>query len=241
MRRNERVTRRSVDVCLVACELARRHLRIILQDEPQVRLSSEQELLRKHDASGTQAPIFIIDMDRRSSSLSEYLRSLRSVIPEARAILLGGELSTEELCGLMFLGVDGFVLYDRLQDELLPAVRAVSQGRAWIDPEVMGKFIAYSRKVEDRARSKSQFLKPKKDGALTRREQLVLGLLHRQFSNKEIGVTLGISENTVKFHVANIFIKLGVRTRYSVAELADSWPQERTGDYPASGGKQGAS
>lgn len=236
MRRNERVSRRSVDVCLVASQLARRHLRIILQNEAWVRLCSEQELLRKHHTCGTQAPIFIIDMDRRGSSLSGYLRSLRFVIPEARAILLGGvELSTEELCGLMFLGVDGFVPYDRLQDELLSAVRTVSHGRVWIDPEVMGKFVIYSRKAEDRVRSKSQFLKPKKDEALTRREELVLGLLHRQFSNKEIGATLGISANTVKFHVSNIFTKLGVRTRHSVAELTDSWPQERTGDHPAPG------
>ncbi len=49
--------------------------------------------------------------------------------------------------------------------------------------------------------------------ALTPREREVLDLLGEGLSNKEIGVRLGISEHTAKFHVASVLAKLGAHTR----------------------------
>mgnify|MGYP000058929969 CR=1 FL=1 len=48
---------------------------------------------------------------------------------------------------------------------------------------------------------------------LSEREKQVVELLFRGLSNKEVAVNLHISENTVKFHVQNIFCKLGVKNR----------------------------
>jgi DNA-binding NarL/FixJ family response regulator len=56
----------------------------------------------------------------------------------------------------------------------------------------------------------------------TQREKLVVDLLQHRLSNKEIGTVLKISERTVRFHLANIFSKLGVNDRYSVVDLARS-------------------
>jgi DNA-binding NarL/FixJ family response regulator len=56
----------------------------------------------------------------------------------------------------------------------------------------------------------------------TPRVELVLGLLERRLGNKEIASALSISERTVRFHLANIFRKLGVHNRYSVAEVTRS-------------------
>lgn len=52
---------------------------------------------------------------------------------------------------------------------------------------------------------------------LTEREREVLGLLAQGLSNRAIGERLGISERTVKTHVANLFDKFGVRTRLELA------------------------
>jgi DNA-binding NarL/FixJ family response regulator len=51
------------------------------------------------------------------------------------------------------------------------------------------------------------------DEPLTAREREVLDLASRGLSNREIGATLGISEHTVKFHLAAVYGKLGVSTR----------------------------
>jgi LuxR family maltose regulon positive regulatory protein len=50
-------------------------------------------------------------------------------------------------------------------------------------------------------------------GGLTERERSVMRLLSAGLSNKEIGRQLNLSDNTVKFHLRNIFAKLNVTTR----------------------------
>lgn len=56
--------------------------------------------------------------------------------------------------------------------------------------------------------------------ALSPRERQVVSLVAEGFSNREIGVLLDISQHTVKNHMANIFDKLGVGERTSVAMFA---------------------
>ena len=62
--------------------------------------------------------------------------------------------------------------------------------------------------------------------ALTPKEREVLELLARNLSNKEIGLTMNIHEDTVKWHVKNLFAKLSAGTRKQVvsrARLTGSW------------------
>jgi DNA-binding NarL/FixJ family response regulator len=56
--------------------------------------------------------------------------------------------------------------------------------------------------------------------ALTPREHEVLGLLARGLSNKSIAERLGISDQTVKFHVAAVMAKLGATNRTSAVRRA---------------------
>jgi DNA-binding NarL/FixJ family response regulator len=70
-------------------------------------------------------------------------------------------------------------------------------------------------------------------------EQRILGLLQLRLSNKEAAAKMGISERTVKFHVGNIFTKVGVHDRYSLLDIlkagkpgghADAWRQGKDGE-----------
>ena len=58
--------------------------------------------------------------------------------------------------------------------------------------------------------------------SLTQRELAVIRLVRGGLSNKEAGTTLGISARTVKFHLANVFVKLGVNDRYAAIDVACS-------------------
>jgi DNA-binding CsgD family transcriptional regulator len=77
----------------------------------------------------------------------------------------------------------------------------------------------FSPWLEDKART--GFASP---GVLTPQESIILSLLSRNLSNKEIGNRLRISERTVKFHLTNMFDKLGVRSRHALARFAMSLP-----------------
>jgi DNA-binding NarL/FixJ family response regulator len=55
--------------------------------------------------------------------------------------------------------------------------------------------------------------------ALTERELQVLQLLAQGLANKQIAITLGISDHTVKFHVSGIYAKLGAASRTEAVRL----------------------
>ncbi|MEL7029971.1 MAG: helix-turn-helix transcriptional regulator, partial [Pseudomonadota bacterium] len=61
---------------------------------------------------------------------------------------------------------------------------------------------------------------PGEDDLLSAREQAVLRSLIHGRTNKEISEVLGISQNTVKFHLKNVFQKLGVSSRQEAVRLS---------------------
>jgi DNA-binding NarL/FixJ family response regulator len=94
-------------------------------------------------------------------------------------------------------------------EELIAAIRALSQGLIVGTPALLFE-------------SENE---PLERGPLTERELEVLGLLARGLANKQIAVSLGISEHTVKFHVSSIYTKLNVtnRTEAVRAGLRGGW------------------
>ena len=91
----------------------------------------------------------------------------------------------------------GILPTDATPDELSAAVHALSQGLI-----VGSSSLLFETESE-----------PTSQGLLTDRESEVLGLLSKGLANKQIAVTLGISEHTVKFHVSSIYQKLNVTNR----------------------------
>ena len=97
------------------------------------------------------------------------------------------------------LRVWGILPTDASIEELTAAVHALSQGL----------IVGTSTLLFD---SDSEG-EPTSHGPLTDRESEVLGLLAKGLANKQIAVSLGISEHTVKFHVSSIYAKLNVTNR----------------------------
>jgi len=88
--------------------------------------------------------------------------------------------------------------------EIRAAIEAVVEGLVVLHPEIMT-----AMQFAEPARKASAEL----DAALTAREIEVLRMLAEGLANKNIAWKLGISEHTVKFHIASIFSKLHVSTR----------------------------
>lgn len=90
--------------------------------------------------------------------------------------------------------------------ELAAAVDAVSRGLAVAPPSMLASLVrSRGESGEDEAEGPREHL--------TRRERHVLELVAEGRSNRAIGEALGISEHTVKFHLASIYGKLGASTR----------------------------
>jgi DNA-binding NarL/FixJ family response regulator len=113
----------------------------------------------------------------------------------------------------LYAGASGFLLKDVRRDDLVHAVRVVAAGDSLLAPSVTRRLIAdvTSRRP---ARSGDPAAAPSaRLDALTPRERETLLLMARGASNAEIAARLFVTEHTVKTHVSNILMKLGLRDR----------------------------
>jgi len=199
-------------VCVIEHNpLAAAHLHRLLDGNSSLELLSYEEAVNHRRGRRTPAPIFILDRPTLPSALSKYLRTLRVNFPDARTIVIDEPLPSEELCRLLFLGIQGFLAYQDVEPHLASAIEAVAEGHLWVDAEVLEQYVRFAAQVT-RARERRGL-------ALTGREKRILELVQRRLSNKEISSILDISESTVKFHIGNAFAKLGVSDRQAAAEV----------------------
>jgi len=103
-------------------------------------------------------------------------------------------------------GALGAIRRDAEPEELFRAVRAVAQGNAWFEPRTASAISVGAPVGGDAGGAR----------ALSGRELEVAGLISDGRSNKEIGLSLGISEPTVKKHVGHILAKLELQDRLQI-------------------------
>ncbi|MGZ6561616.1 MAG: LuxR C-terminal-related transcriptional regulator [Solirubrobacteraceae bacterium] len=128
------------------------------------------------------------------------LRSLKKRFPGIPAIVVAASASPDDITAAFEAGARAYILKTVEIEHLAEIVRrAIVSG---IDG-VVGQ-------PEESAPA----------GILTDRELAVLRLLARGMSNKDIATRLSLSEQTVKFHLANIYRKLGVKNRTGAVSAA---------------------
>lgn len=93
--------------------------------------------------------------------------------------------------------------------ELAAALQAVQAGLWSGDPALTNGLLAFAADPAEDENLES----------LTPREREVLQLLARGLANKQIAAQLGLSENTVKFHISSVYAKLGAGNRAEAVTL----------------------
>ncbi|MDR7306696.1 response regulator transcription factor [Rhodoferax saidenbachensis] len=121
--------------------------------------------------------------------------------PELPIVMLSGSANIQVMRQVLQSGASGFVTKSTLSDELLNAVRLVLNGDVYSPLELEAD---YGTLPFDAASSKPP---------LTQRQELVLRELLDGRSNREIGTSLNVSEETVKTHVAAILRYFDVQNR----------------------------
>jgi DNA-binding NarL/FixJ family response regulator len=117
----------------------------------------------------------------------------------------------------LYMGVRGIVYASGDFFQLLSdAVNRVADGQLFASGPCLDKFYCGNRRLRP----------PTASPGLSFREEQVIDLMLKQFSNRRIGTVLGISERTVKFHVCNILHKLRITSRKELVEKDSSviWP-----------------
>lgn len=154
---------------------------------------------------------FLIDAESLPIRLSKLVHWVRYSLPESRILIIAGDLSIGEICELVAAGIQGILSHKEVAKDLNRAIQSIMAGRLWLRRDILERFALYS--------SSSLALNHRKRSIITPQESRVIAFLRRMYSNKEIGAALGITERTVKFHLTNIFVKVGAHDRASALHV----------------------
>ena len=130
-------------------------------------------------------------------------------------LVLTASIDRAGIVDVLKRGARGVVLKEASPGHLVKAVRSVVAGELWIGRDVFSDVVAYMRTAMPAVDPRDRF-------RLTPRELEIVRHIVEGGTNKDIATALGISEDTVKHHLRNVFDKLGVSNRLELGLFAVS-------------------
>ena len=149
--------------------------------------------------------VAVLDIQMPQASGIEVTRWIRANHPEVGVLVLTAYDDDPYVMAVLQAGANGYVLKTASPTEIVQAVRDVNEGKSALDPVIAQKLM---RHISGQRPSKGIEYE-----ALTDRELEVLTLAGKGYTNKAIGMQLGISDRTVQGHLAKTYSKLQAGSR----------------------------
>jgi len=149
--------------------------------------------------------VAVLDIQMPHASGIEVTRWIRANCPEVGVLVLTAYDDDPYVMAVLQAGANGYVLKTASPTEIVQAVRDVNEGKSALDPVIAQKLMRHISGQRPSGAIEYE--------ALTDRELEVLTLAGKGFTNKAIGVQLGISDRTVQGHLAKTYSKLQAGSR----------------------------
>ena len=192
-------------LCVDDHRIVREGIALILAREPDIEVvasaANADEAVAEFKRHRPDVTLMDLRLGERNGI--DAIKEIRRDYPDARIVVLTMYQGDEDIYRALEAGAATYLLKDALSEDLVRVIREVHSG---------GKPLG--RDVEAALAGRL------KQPPLTPREVEVVRLIAEGMRNKEIAVTLGISEQTAKVHVKNILAKLGVSDRAAVIPVA---------------------
>jgi DNA-binding NarL/FixJ family response regulator len=167
--------------------------------------------------ASSDCDILLADQASAAAFPSNFISDLLASTAGRKAILFGMEDDPELFLQAVRSGVSGYLLGEASADETLAAVRRVVAGEAVSPPCLCHHLFQFvARTTREGSMVLNQRLCYRL--GLTARQQQLIALLARGFSNKEIAESMRLSEYTVKNHVHRIMRRLNAESRYAAVQ-----------------------
>jgi two-component system, NarL family, response regulator LiaR len=191
--------------------ITRQGLRTVLRVLPDMELAGEAR--NGQEAIATvktlQPDVVLMDLVMPEMDGVTAITTLKQMLPDLPIIVLTTFSETDLVIGAVQGGADGYLLKDVEVEELARAIRTVKSGQPYLHPEATRHLLQATSRPPEHAPER-----------LTKREQEVLTLLARGYTNRQIADSLTITEKTVSVHVSNLLNKLELTSRTQAALYA---------------------
>jgi DNA-binding NarL/FixJ family response regulator len=168
-------------------------------------VSSPAEALEKLKLQ--QPDILLTDYTLPGMTGLELSTKVKELYPNIKRVILSMHDEGHLVKQVMKEGVDGYLLKNIQQGELKAALRQIMQCMPYISPEITKQLM-------------TGLANESKHVLLTDREQEIVKLIVKEFSNKQIAEKLFISERTVETHRKNIFRKTNTASLVGLVKFA---------------------
>jgi two-component system, NarL family, response regulator NreC len=192
--------------------VVRKGLRLLLEEYPELEVVGEAANGRDVVKLAADLSPHVILMDVAMPLLNgiEAADQIRKLDSEIGIIMLTMHADESYVLRALNAGVKGYLLKESAEDDLLRAVKAVSQGKPFFSPAITQTLLEdYMRVLKQEGLSDTFEL-------LTPREKEVLQLLAEGKTNKDVAAILDISLYTVESHRTNLMQKLNL---HNTAEI----------------------
>jgi len=173
--------------CVCVCQTAEEALNLIPKHQPQV---------------------VLMDIQLPKMSGVECVSRLKELMPQVQVIMVTVYQDPDRIFRALRAGASGYLLKRSAPEMVLNAIRDVQEGGVPMSSEIARKVIGYFQTAPVAAPEIEK---------LSPRELEILNLIAPGFSNKEIADRLGISIESIRWHLKNIYHKLHVHSRTEAA------------------------
>jgi two-component system, NarL family, response regulator NreC len=188
--------------------VVRKGLRLLLESQPGFTVVADAPNGREAVALAEQHRPDVVVMDVAMPILNgiEAARQILAKQPQAAIVFLSMHADESYVLRALKAGARAYLLKDSAEHDLIDAVHAVSEGKAFFSPAISKMLVEdYVRQMHEQKVEDSYDL-------LTNRERQVLQLLAEGRSNKEVATFLDLSLHTVETHRGHIMQKLSLHS-----------------------------
>jgi two-component system, NarL family, response regulator LiaR len=163
------------------------------------------ELAARHEPT-----VLLLDAHMPGPDLATTLRAVRAASPATKVLMLSADTRRETIAEALAAGADGFLAKDASSRQVAGAIRSLADGQDSV-------VVAAEPDTRRPARDPSVELRVR---TLSAREREILSLLANGWSNRRIAEECFLSLNTVRTHVQNVLVKLGVHSKLEAVAFA---------------------
>jgi len=193
-------------------EVVRHGLKLLIDGQPGMQVVGEAGTGRAavEQTRRLQPTVVVLDISMPDLNGLEAAREISAAAPGLGIVTLSRYSDQAYVQALLSAGARAYVLKQSASAELIAAIRAVADGRRYLD-------VALTDRVADAFLARHTAAEQPR---ITDREAEVLRLIAIGYSNKEIAQQLDLSVKTVEVHKANCKRKLGLRGRVEIVRYA---------------------
>lgn len=148
--------------------------------------------------------VALVDLMLPDGDGVELIAGLARLRPGLPIVVITSESDDARILAAIRAGASGYLFKADLGPRVVPVIEEAMRGGAPLSRQVARLLLQACRGI---SRDRASF------PDLTRREHTVVGMLAEGKSYAEVGLRLGVSENTVRSHVRSIYEKLGVKSK----------------------------